>query len=94
MQKTHYLKRIKHGKIIQLYVVLEDKTKTGPRTRVAKVDVDRAYKNVIPYLRFTVPHDELCEIDLEEFRDICREHNCLSQKPMPAPQNSTSPHLV
>ncbi|MBL0309007.1 MAG: hypothetical protein IPP77_04815 [Bacteroidetes bacterium] len=89
MGKTHYLKREKEGKIIQLHILTELGDEFGSVRRI-KLDVDDRYKKLFPYIGYPIPHEELNEISFDEFRELCCNLNCLAHQGMPEPGVSTS----
>lgn len=85
MQTTHYLKREKEGKLIQLWMITELYDEIGYHKNAVKFDIDPNYKSVFSYLQYPIPHEELTEINFDEFRELCGKYNCLTKKPTPAP---------
>jgi hypothetical protein len=95
MENIHYLKREKHEKIIQLWVVKEFYDEHGYHKRSVKFDIDPGYKTIYSYLQYNIPHEELTEISADEFKDLCCRFNCLcSSSELPAPGNISNDTLV
>lgn len=84
MKNTHYMKREKEGRVIQLIIVVELLDGFG-NIQYVKWDLEECYKKAFPFLRYPIPHEELTEISFDEFRELCRQHNCLTHQGMPAP---------
>jgi hypothetical protein len=93
MQTTHYLKREKQGRLVQLFIITETVTAKGTLVTGSKIDVIPGYRKVIPYLRYTIPHEELTEIDFNEFRKLCGKHKLLKRPSAPVP-GAPQPMLV
>jgi len=90
MGNTHYLKREKDGKVIQLWIITEQYDEFGYHKTSVKFDIDPKYKTAFTYIQYPVPHEELKEISFVEFQNLCKEYNCLTHNSaLPEPQAAT-----
>ena len=83
MANTHYLKREKDGRLIQLLVVIRSQVEFGFLTRTIKYAIDTRFNKEISYLLYHLPHEELTEISFDEFSELCCKHNALTTENIP-----------